>query len=288
MPAKEMKSEAQRATLIARSITSVVNAFFSLAKLALVTAILLIVWENRTFVGAYLKQWLNTATHVGFLGISVDRQLSAEKNINEISQRDSKKPELPQINTTYARGAIVRAARNAPAIVGARILWVDDHPDNNRLEEKVLNDIGIDVRRATSTKEALSLLPGLKPDLIISNIMRHGDETLPLHNCPAHYFEVPPGVSENLNSLNADLMAGKTKATGFSMAEAISEVAPEYTNHFQPKVIFYSASAGGISASQCARQVVNRVDLLLQDVVSALEEFRWMNLMPNSASQPGS
>jgi CheY-like chemotaxis protein len=264
--------------VIAASITSVVDAVFSLAKLALVVVILIIVWDNRTFVGAYLTQWLNTTTHFAFLGISIDRQISAEQSIAKIAKQNSNNSSLPQINVAFARGAIVRASRNAPAMSGARILWVDGNPQNNALEESILNDMGIEITRASNTNGALSLLPGLKPDLIISNVVRQGDETYALHNCPAHYFDVPPRVTEDLGKLNADLIAGTTKLTGFSLAEAISKVAPDYTNHFQPKLIFYSASAGGISVSQCARMVTNRVDLLLQAVVSALEEFRWTRL----------
>ena len=278
MPLTDGKSEAHGATALAASITSVVDAVFSLAKLALVVVVLIIVWDNRMFVGGYLSEWLNTATHVGIFGISVDRQISAENSITQITERNSNNPNLPQINAAFARGAILRASRNAPAITGARILWVDGNPQNNSLEESILTDIGIEVRRAANTKDALGLLPGFKPDLVISNVVREGDEAEPLHNCPAYYFEVPPGVNETLAKLNADLMAGKSKATGFSMAEAISKTASEYTNHLQPKLIYYSASTGGIAVSQCARLVTNRVDLLLQGVVSALEEFRWAKL----------
>jgi CheY-like chemotaxis protein len=277
-----IKLESQDISAVAASITSVVDSIFSLAKLAVIVVILIMVWDNRGFVSAYLTQWLNTATHVGIFGISIDRQISAENSITKIAERNNNNPDLPQINATYARGAIVRAAQNAPAIKGARILWVDGNPQNNSLEESILTDIGIQVSRASNTKEALALLPGLKPDLIISNVVRTGDEALPLHYCPAYYFDVPAGVKDNLGKLNVDLSSGATKATGFSLPEAISQVNPAYADHFQPKIIFYSASAGGIAVSQCARLVTNRVDLLLQGVVSALEEFRWSKLQDKS------
>lgn len=278
MPASNKASESQGVSAIATDIASVADAIFSLAKLLLIVIVLVLVWHNRSFFSAYLSQWLNTATHLGFLGISIDRQISAESSIAKIAERNSSKPDLPQINAAFARGAIVRATRNAPAVTGARILWVDGNPQNNSLEESILTDLGIEVHRTLNTKEALDVLPGLKPDLIISNVVRTGDEVLPLRNCPAYYFDVPTLVKESIVQLNTELSSGTTKATGFSMAEAISQVAPTYTDHLQPKIIFYSASAGGVVASQCARLVTNRVDLLLQGVVSALEEFRWSKL----------
>lgn len=269
---------------IAASVTSIVEAFSSLVKLVLIGAILVLAWSNRAAVGPYMARWLDTTTHVGFLSLSIDRQVSAERTIAEIAQRTDADPNSPRLNVAYARGAIIRASRNAESIIGARILWVDGNPQNNELEASILSDMGIEVRRARNTGEALSLLPGFAPDLIISNIVRNGDEQLPLNNCPAHYFEVPSGVSVSLSKLNEDTMAGTGKATGFGMAEAISQKFPDYTNHAQPRLIFYSASNGGVVAAQCARTATNRVDVLLQGVVSALEEFRWQKL--KNSTQP--
>lgn len=102
-----------------------------------------------------------------------------------------------------------------------------------------------------------------------------------------HYFEVPPDVPNDLSKLNADIMAGVGRATGFSMAEAISKVDPQYTDHTHPRIIFYSASSGGIVADQCARIITNRIDVLLNGVVSALEEIRWQKLqVPNQPPKP--
>ena len=235
-------------------------------------------WGSRSLLGPYLAHWLDSATHfqIGAQGISIDRQILAGIAINKLSQQSD--PNAPKIDAEYARGAVVRASRNAPAIVGARILWVDGNPSNNQLEENILTDMGIVIRRAPNTKIALSILPEFAPDIIISNIARSDEAQLPLHNCPAHYFAVPAGVSASLNTLNEATMAGTGKATGFGMAEAISNTFPIYTDHEQPRIIFYSASNGGLSASRCARVVTNRVDVLLQSVVSALEEIRWQKL----------
>jgi CheY-like chemotaxis protein len=233
--------------------------------------------EYHSYLGPYVVGWLDSATHVDVFGISIDRP-AAERSLTKIAER--KDSALPGINLAYARGAVTRAIRNGSAIAGSHILWVDGHPDNNQDEANILNDIGIDVRRATNTKDALTILPSYQPDLIISNVVRDGDEHIALKNCPAHYFEVPAGLPIDLPELNSETMAGTGKATGFSMAEAISNIAAlaAYTDHDQPRIIFYSASNGGIAASQCARSVINRADLLLQSVISGIEELKWGKL----------
>jgi hypothetical protein len=278
---------------ITANIASIIEAMYSLIKLSILLIIIILIWINVDTVGPYAAIWANTITHLtaNWKGssISVERQISAENAIIQIaketansiaqgSKQNSDNTPTPTFNTVVARGAIIRASRNAPAIDGAHVLWVDGHPENNQLEEGILKDMGIEVRRASTTKEALSLLPGFAPDIIISNIAREGDEQFPLQNCPAHYFEVPPGVPVNLDTLNAEVMAGTGKSTGYGMAEAISRQFPFYADHAQPRIIYYSGINGGVSVSQCARISTNRRDILLQSVVSALEELRWTKL----------
>src|SRR5689334_7055629 len=58
---------------------------------------------------------------------------------------------------------------------GARILWVDDRPDNNRFERQALEALGIDVELSLSTEDALDKLRRQPYDLIISDMGRPGD-----------------------------------------------------------------------------------------------------------------
>jgi CheY-like chemotaxis protein len=58
---------------------------------------------------------------------------------------------------------------------GRRVLWVDDHPDNNRYERAALEQLGIEVITATSTEDALKLLQTDRYDLIISDMGRPSD-----------------------------------------------------------------------------------------------------------------
>jgi CheY-like chemotaxis protein len=254
-----------------RAIKSMLEAVTEFGKLALIVVVLLFLWDNRAPVANYVAQWLGSANKVSLAGFSIERQLSAEKTIDEI-----KVSKGSLVDADSARGAIARASRNAPSILGARVLWVDDTPDTNRLERQALDAIGIETFLAEDTREALVLLPRLHPDLIISDVIRDKDKAQPLKNCPAHYFQVPPGETEDLATFNKDLLDGHTKATGFSTAEAISStpLARDYTDRSNPRIIFYTSRAGIVAASQCGRVVTDRPDVLLHSVVSALEEIR--------------
>jgi CheY-like chemotaxis protein len=67
--------------------------------------------------------------------------------------------------------------RTADVLQGAHILWVDDHPENNIAECKILDDLAISVTIARSTDEAISILlkkneSGQQYDVIISDMGR--------------------------------------------------------------------------------------------------------------------
>ncbi|WP_433003280.1 response regulator [Kribbella sp. CA-294648] len=57
----------------------------------------------------------------------------------------------------------------------ARILWVDDHPDNNLFETVALESLGRFVTQATSTEAGLRYLSQLPYALAITDLGRHGD-----------------------------------------------------------------------------------------------------------------
>ncbi|TKB56544.1 winged helix-turn-helix domain-containing protein [Ferrimonas aestuarii] len=57
----------------------------------------------------------------------------------------------------------------------ARILWVDDHPENNLNETKFLNSQQVAIFTVTSTEEALQLLTIYRYDVVISDMGRNGD-----------------------------------------------------------------------------------------------------------------
>ncbi len=63
-----------------------------------------------------------------------------------------------------------------PFIAGRRILWIDNHPENNRLERAALAKWDVDVQTRRSTEEAMTELRDVKDtpfDLVISDWFRN-------------------------------------------------------------------------------------------------------------------
>ena len=69
----------------------------------------------------------------------------------------------------------------APLVIGeapdvrGRILWVDDHPDNNLTERSHFESLKVAVYIATNTKDALTLLSMYRYDAVISDMGRGGE-----------------------------------------------------------------------------------------------------------------
>jgi CheY-like chemotaxis protein len=57
---------------------------------------------------------------------------------------------------------------------GAGVLWVDDNPENNAYEMKLLRSLGIRIDVAESTSQALQFLGETKYDAVISDMARDG------------------------------------------------------------------------------------------------------------------
>jgi hypothetical protein len=73
------------------------------------------------------------------------------------------------------RSRIVRRLeRSSEVLRGARILWVDDHPENNSDEAAILSAFGVSIQFATTTREALNLLSSEQFDVAISDSEREG------------------------------------------------------------------------------------------------------------------
>jgi CheY-like chemotaxis protein len=71
-----------------------------------------------------------------------------------------------------------RASRNLSRLQRAKILWVDDSPENNFNEIKMLHQLRSDVATAKSTEEALALIAEKKDfDIVLSDLKRGDDPT---------------------------------------------------------------------------------------------------------------
>jgi CheY-like chemotaxis protein len=72
-----------------------------------------------------------------------------------------------------ARSPALRRARLVEsAVSGARILWVDDHPENNRSECRLLQALGAEVEQVASTSEVIRRVSGTRFDLVLSDMAR--------------------------------------------------------------------------------------------------------------------
>lgn len=116
---------------------------------------------------------------------SRQRTAAAEAS-HSLGQLFSTTVQLAASDTGSAQDAVTEAARlrgddspgppiTAEAVRAARVLWVDDHPDNNLLETVALESLGKFVTTATSTRAALAYLERLDYALVITDV-RRGDD----------------------------------------------------------------------------------------------------------------
>ena len=83
-----------------------------------------------------------------------------------------------QVSDEEASLVMERAARNLGRLQRAKILWVDDSPENNFNEIKMLHQLRSDVETAKSTEEALAHLAEKKDvDIVLSDLKRGDDPT---------------------------------------------------------------------------------------------------------------
>jgi CheY-like chemotaxis protein len=250
----------------------------ALSLIKVVAATLLVIWviSERNFV----RDWVASVSHFEALGTKIDRQIVAE------AQAQFDKLAVSQarwgVSGAIGEAAIARASRIAPAIVGGRVLWVDDKPGNNQIERGILQTLKIEVTLATSTTEALLALRHSRFDVVVSNVWRPNEprETLrKLEKCPVHYFDFPDAKTrkdyERAGGLEAfNRYSNEHGPAGFSMIE---QLVTEDQQTSVP-VIFYSGRTADIARSMCGEKMTNRADVLLQTIVSNLEERRWNRL----------
>jgi CheY-like chemotaxis protein len=71
--------------------------------------------------------------------------------------------------------ASLQRLRNEDSVTLARILWVDDHPDNNLYETIAFENLGRFITVATSTEAALTYLRELEFAVAITDVAREDD-----------------------------------------------------------------------------------------------------------------
>lgn len=256
-----------------RWVSDILNSVAALFRVLIIVALVVFI----LFHWLYFSNWLSTVTHGEGFGIKFDRA-AVDRSVDALvaARKDS------GANLDFALASISRAERVLPAINGASVLWVDPHPNNNVFETRVIEDMGIKVQAAVSTKAAADLLKETPFDVVISNVWRPDDDDNPrppLKLCPLVYSAFPeepkpPGDLREFNNKQITSPQG-----GYAMAEYLAQSFPDMFGDTQkPRIIFYSSSNGGLVSNLCARIVTNRPDIMLQTLISALEELRWQKL----------
>jgi CheY-like chemotaxis protein len=97
---------------------------------------------------------------ITFLGETV-KKIAAKRTNKKLSDED-------------ATGPLLRANMISEILNGARLLWIDDNPEGNAGETKLLRKLGVVVDTAVSSAEARDMLSKFHYDVIVSDIDREG------------------------------------------------------------------------------------------------------------------
>ncbi len=108
----------------------------------------------------------NVATNLA-LAVKTDRP-----DESQTEQQASYEVKMQEAINVASRAATLQTIQK---VVGAKILWVDDKPENNTFSRSALEALGIHFTRSTSTKDALEKLRLNNYDVIISDMVRNPD-----------------------------------------------------------------------------------------------------------------
>lgn len=114
-----------------------------------------------------IADFLRRASSVEAFGFKMQRETFATR----LKEQSKALPSLPQ-NEEFAEAAFRKLKLAAPAMIGLRILWVDDHPENNFYLRRILTDIGAQITIAMNNAEGLNYVRRADFDVIISDFNR--------------------------------------------------------------------------------------------------------------------
>lgn len=130
--------------------------------MALVVIVLLI--ANADAIARLLKK----ASKLSALGIEIEASAASLDQAVELRG-------LENVVSYRARMAVLRRlSANAALLRGARLLWVDDQPPNNRHERALLEALEVRVDLATSSADAEQFLRNHHYLLMLTDIRREG------------------------------------------------------------------------------------------------------------------
>ncbi len=288
---------------IAAPSRGVLANFLENAKLLAITLVwivvaMLLIWYAATgAIGRFVSAIDVSEIEAFGVKVNVDRQ--KRELLSQLKADEAAKAKLGDnaffVDSVAVQQALKRAEINAGAVRGARLLWVDDQPENNTTVVDLLSQIGITVVAVTNNVEALARLNAAEErgqafDAIVTDGSRPEDETAKpplrlMRRCKPVYFA--DGISDQqtgyVDGLNAEEIAARNRKVdigqvvgGFRLAEDIASASDlsRYTAVAGPRLIMYSASNGDISYSPCFRTITRDTATLFQSLISVVEESR--------------
>jgi hypothetical protein len=149
----------------AGSAADILNAVAALLWVLLAAAVLLLLAGLIRRSGALKK------LSIGPSGVSMD---FADQKLQEAIQGAD--PETRAVVGQAARRTIIdRLQMHADRLRSARILWVDDHPENNTPIIVLLREYGAVVDTPRTNDHALGLMSAAKYDVVISDVGRDNE-----------------------------------------------------------------------------------------------------------------
>lgn len=115
---------------------------------------------------------------LSFARDSMDQAIeSANRHDARIELAEKSKQWKVEVPPDHRDRVLQRAKLHVNLLCQARILWVDDHPENNENERRMFRQLGVEVDVAQTTEEALQRAAGGSHELIVSDMEREGDPT---------------------------------------------------------------------------------------------------------------
>jgi hypothetical protein len=174
---------------------------------------------------------------------------------------------------------------------------VDGNPDNNTAFVDILKRLKVETVVVTTTQDVLQALRVSPFDVLITNVWRPNDPVqgeISLTTCPVHYFDFPEDSFQRQNPkesvrtrFNNDIdsfneFANKHAAAGYGLAEIVVSSSEGVST--TPEIVFFSGIHARFARPKCGYRITNRPDVLLNDVVSIVEQ-RHVNSLSTRASK---
>ncbi len=113
-------------------------------------------------INVTFKKQVNVAT--ALVQANIEKQL--DEGVTNPKLTSSQKDAIVDVVSKATRPTTTQR------IAGAKLLWVDDHPENNLYPRKAMEELGIQITLSTSTEDALEKVYANSYEVIISDMGR--------------------------------------------------------------------------------------------------------------------